>query len=246
MTSATLAYNGHESGIAILTDGEKRTAFWFSNRESFIPVDRDSGAQVKGGRAMNAAVKSFKAGNGHKMMTLVEATDEAELLVLASCALPRGVTPKPGMQFAARTLVKNGHVIQQSGHEMLLSLKAGAIVTIFFADGLVKKFTRKKTGIVEQPMSRQDMANERIAWCKRQVDEHLADDNTARHLALLYRFGGSGIHAKVESIVVDLKRKTPSASDAMAKAFTGLIEPRKYLSLLLRANGGNTGSVRIA
>jgi hypothetical protein len=193
----------------------------------------------------SAAVKSFKAGNGHRMMTLVEATDEVELLVLASCALPRGITPKPGMQFAARTLVKNGRVVQQSGNETLLSLKAGAIVTIFFADGLVKKFTRKKTGIVEQPMSRQDMANERIAWCKRQVDERLADDNTARHLALLYRFGGSGVHSKVETIVVDLKRKTPSASEAMAKAFTGLIDPRKYLALLMRASGGDTGSVRI-
>jgi hypothetical protein len=58
MTSATLTYNGQEDGIVIITDGEKRSTFWFTNRQSFIPVDRDSGAQVKGGRAMNAAVKS--------------------------------------------------------------------------------------------------------------------------------------------------------------------------------------------
>lgn len=247
MTSATLNYSGIEKGLAITNDvAGQRQALCFSNRKFFIPVDREGGAEVKDGRALNAELKSFKAGDGRTMMTLVEATNNAETLVLANVALPRGVTPKPGVKFAARALVKNGRVAHEDGSEMLLALKAGGIVTLFFADGFVRKFTMKKAGLVEEVLSREDMAKERLAWCKKQLDGDVADDSTARHLALVYRFGGSGVRSKVESLIIDLKRKTPNASDAMARAFTGLIDPRKYLELLLRAADGNTGSVRIA
>lgn len=123
---------------------------------------------------------SIELSNGHTISVLHRPTEhtESEYTVLVDLSIPdiRGLRKNGRELHIHHGVSGTGNIVMSKDDVVLVQLKSGEHVNLFFRDGAVRQLTFKKGELHETPLTRADMASLRVHDAKVRLNEASATE----------------------------------------------------------------------